>query len=158
MVIKDFYSPGELRFTRQQFLWLLWNLETLQTGIWPSDASSYELYIGKKTGIHRAYFETPIEYAIEVEQRLEKCGIDGLILEAIECWGKSITSMANYFRMPEWSIKQRRNNALTYVASGPARRWHHIPKRKGETYQEFKKRRRREKLSKQPGEKIAQKQ
>jgi len=70
----------------------------------------------------------------------EKCGQDGLILEAIEAWGKSEESMAKYLKMPVWSVHKRAKQALSYVASGPARRWHHTPKRKGEDYQAFKKR------------------
>lgn len=66
--------------------------------------------------------------AIEIEARLEKCGLDGLVLLAIECWGESEASMANYFRMPEWSIRKRAKNALRYISG-----W----KRKKQSYKEF---------------------
>lgn len=72
---------------------------------------------------------------------------DGLILEAIECWGKSLESLAKYFRVEVWSIRKRRSRALGYVASGPDRRWHNTHnkdgklKREAQTYQEFKRRR-----------------
>lgn len=142
MAGKDWYSPGEIHFSIKTALWLIQNLGILRGGHWPPEASNYiDIPLGKKTGKHRAYFETPILYATEIQSRMEKCGIDGLILEAIECWDKSVASLASYFRMPEWSIRKRRKTALGYVASGPARRWHHIKKRKGETYQDFKKRR-----------------
>ena len=140
MTDSDWYSPGQIRFNQKTALWLIHNLGTLGDGHWPPEASSYVDIQGKKSGRHRAPFETPIEYAIEIEQRLEKCGIDGLILEAIECWGKSDASLAAYFNYPEWSIRKRARRALAYVASGPARRWHDT-KRKGETYQQFKGRR-----------------
>ena len=135
--MKDFYSPGEIRFTVRQVLWLLHNLCSLREGYWPPEASSYVDLPGKHVG-SKAPFSTPIEYAAEIEKRCEKCGTDGLILEAIESWDKSVASIASYFRKPEWSILKRRKNALGYVASGPARRWHDISKRKGETYAEFK--------------------
>ena len=139
MTRKDYYSPGEIRFTVQQALWLIRNLETLRSGQpWPPEASNYIDIPGTRSGL--APFETPILYAVEIEDRLEKCGEDGLILEAIESWGKSTESMAKYLKMPEWSIKKRRKAALGYVASGPARRWHNTKKRKAETYQDFKKR------------------
>ena len=144
MTAKDWYSPGEIRFTRVQVLWLLHNLGSLRDGHWPPEASSYiDIFdiTGKKSGRHKAPFVTPIEYAAEIEARLEKAGLDGLILEAIECCDKSVASMASYLRMPEWAIEKRCNWALSYIASGPARRWHDISKRKGETYQEFKRRR-----------------
>jgi len=139
---KDFYSPRGIHFTRQQARWVIQNLGCLLNGYWPPEASNYIDITGKKTGRKRAPFITPIEYAAEIEIRLEKCGIDGLILEAIECWGKSTASLASYFKMPEWSIRKRRKTALGYVASGPSRRWHNTKKRKGESYQDFKRRKR----------------
>lgn len=135
---KNWFSPGEIRFTIHQTLWLLHNLGSLRDGHWPPEASNYfDVSKVTKTASHKAPFITPIEYAAEIETRLEECGTDGLILEAIECWGKSPESLASYFnRRPGWVMK-RRKKALSYVASGPARRWHNIKKRKAETYQEF---------------------
>ncbi len=140
-MLDEFYSPVQCRFTIKTVLWLLQNLACLTAGQWPSDASNYIDIPGKKTN-NKAYYQTPIEFAIEIEERLEKCGIDGLILEAIECWGKTDESLARYFRMPLWSVRKRRKLALGYVSSGPARRWHDTKKRKGENYQEFKERKR----------------
>lgn len=135
---KDFYAPKEIWFSRQQVLWLIRDLPTLRGGYWPAEASNYIDISGKKTGRRKAPFITAAECYIEISARLEKCGIDGLILLAIECWGESEASLAKYLRMPEYSIRKRRKSALGYVASGPVRRWHTIKKRKGETYQEFK--------------------
>lgn len=114
---KDWYSPGEIRFTRAQVLWLIRNLPILREGYWPAEASNYiDIPIGKRPRRSHAYFETPIEYAVEIQIRLEKCGIDGLILEAIEGWGKSEASIASYLRMAEWTIGRRRRKALAFVA------------------------------------------
>lgn len=114
---KDWYSPREIRFTREQVLWLLRNLPTLKEGYWPIEASSYiDIPIGKKSSKSGAYFETPTQFAAEIETRLERAGIDGLILEAIECWDKSEASLAAYLRMPEWVIGRRRRRALAFVA------------------------------------------
>ena len=114
---KDFYAPREIRFTRVQVLWLIRNLPGLREGYWPAEASSYiDIPLGKKTGKHKAYFETPVEYAVEIESRLERAGLDGLILEAIEGWDKSVASLAAYFRLPEWVIRRRRRRALAFVA------------------------------------------
>ena len=142
MTQKDWYSPGEIRFTVRQTRWLVQNLGSLQHGHYPSDASNYIDIGGAKSGRHKAPFETAADYYIEITARLEKCGVDGLILEAIEAWGKSEESLAKYLSMPLWSIRKRAKKALGYVASGPARRWHNTPKRKGETYQQFKLRKR----------------
>lgn len=138
------FSPGAIKFTRRQALWLIQNLGILRGGFWPPEASSYiDIPIGKKTAGRKAPFETPVEYAAEIESRMERCRVDGLILLAIECWDESVASLANYLEMPEWSVRKRRKNALDYVASGPARRWHDTKKRKGESYQEFRIRRKK---------------
>lgn len=135
--MKEWYAPREIIFTRATTLWLIQNLGSLRTGYWPPEASNY---IDIPGGNHskKAPFTTPIEYAAEIESRLEKCGIDGLILEAIECWGKSESSMANYFKRPLWSIMKSYKLALRYVSSGPARRWLNSRKRIAVSYKEFK--------------------
>lgn len=113
----DWYSPREIRFTRRQVLWLIRNLETLRGGHWPPEASSYiDIPIGKRAISKKAGFVTPVEYAAEIDTRLERAGIDGLILEALECWDKSEVSMAAYFKSQEWVIARRRRRALAFVA------------------------------------------
>ena len=136
-VAKEFYSPGEIRFTVKQTLWVLQNLDSLREGVWPPD---FLEVMGRGRGPRRAPFETPIFYAAEIQLRMEKCGIDGLILMAIECWGMTIDSLAAYFQMPEWSIWKRRKRALGYVASGPSRRWLDSKKRTAESYEDYKRR------------------
>ena len=104
---KPWYSPREIKFSREQVLWLIRNLPALREGSWPVEASSYiDIPIGKNIGKHKAYFETPVEYAAEIQYRLERAGIDGLILEAIECWDKSESSMASYLRLPIEDIEK----------------------------------------------------
>ena len=141
----DWYNPRECIFTRKTALWLVQNLGALRAGTWPSDASNYIDIPGTKSVSHRAPFATPIEYAAEIEQRLEKCVTgnipDGLILLALECWGESVQSLSRYFHMPKFSILKRRKQALGYVSSGPSRRWITTKKQEGETYQQFKIRR-----------------
>ena len=136
MTEQEWYSPGTIKFTRLHALWLIHNLGVLHSGYWPQEASNYVDTFSKRTK-SKASFVNPIEYAAEIESRLQKCGIDGLILLAIECWGLSDGSLSEYFGLPEWSIRKRAKNALAYVASGAARRWHNTPKRKGKTYREF---------------------
>ncbi len=135
----DWYSPGQIRFNRRTILWLIRHLGILQEGKWPPEASNYvDIYVQHSSS--KAAFVTPIEYAAEILTRMEECGRDGLILEAIECWGKSDESMSRYFKMPGWSVRKRLKNALAYVSSGVDRRWHDTVKRKGKTYAEFLKR------------------
>lgn len=117
---KDFYdivlSPKVIGFTRRQCLWLIWHLPELQNGDWPVDAATYDLYIGKVTVKSKAYFTTPVEYAAEIESRLERAGLDGLVLLCIECFDMSRASLAAYFRVSEWVMTRRRKRALTFVS------------------------------------------
>lgn len=118
----DFFSPPGIHFTRRTILWLLHNLRELREGNWPSEMSNYiDLPIGKGSG--KSPFETPLGYAIEIEQRLEECRIDGLILLAIECWELTEASLSSYFNFPIWDIRKRWKNALNYISSGLNRRW-----------------------------------
>ncbi len=136
MTEPDWYSPGQIRFNRRSALWLIQNLGILLGGRWPQEASNYVDIYAKRSS-SKASFVTPIEYAAEIELRMEECGEDGLILEAMECWGKSEESMSKYLGIPVWSVRKRLKSALAYMASGPDRRWHDTKKRQGKTYREF---------------------
>lgn len=128
---KDWYSPGAIYFTRRSALWLVKNLGTLLAGYWPPEASNYiDMNIRTKGVSRNAPYSIPVEYAAEIETRLEKCGNDGLILEARECWGKSDESLARYLGKPAWSIKKRAKTALGYI-TGKCRRWIDCPGREG---------------------------
>ena len=135
------FAPSEISFSKKTALWLIQNLQQLRSGLWPRDSSTHKDELSQHGKHKQAPFITSIDYAAEIQVRLEKCGIDGLILEAIEGWGKSEESIASYFNMPLWSIYKRKNKALRYIASGSARRWLNTDKRRGITYQEFKKKR-----------------
>ena len=90
-VAKDYYSPKEVVFNRETALWVMQNLESLKAGSWPTDVSGYiDLGpIGKRSRSNQAVFVTPAEGYVEITERLERCGIDGLILMAMECWGET---------------------------------------------------------------------
>ena len=138
---KDHYTPSEIRYTKAQVLWLLRHLLLICSGFWPPQTSGYNIDAGIRGGhSSHAPFETPIAIGAELTDRLEKCGIDGLILVAIECWGMSPESLSKYFRSPVWVINKRRKRALRYVASGPVRRWQDTKKRRAISYEEFKRR------------------
>ena len=134
---RQHYSPGEIRFTWKQTLWLVQHLVELRGGTWPPDAGSHIDILSKNKG-HRAPFTTPVEYGAEIVTRLERCGQDGLILLAMECWGESPESLMRFFVKPRWVIIKAAKNALRYVASGPSRRWIDSRKREAQSYKEFK--------------------
>ncbi len=61
-------------------IWLIFHLDLLQEGQWPPDpkGSGYiDAPIGKKSGKHKAYFETPCQFAAEVGSRLKTTGEAG---------------------------------------------------------------------------------
>ena len=137
----EFYAPNEIRYIQKHCLYLLHNLPVLSSGYWPTQHSGYNIDAGiKSQRSHKALFTTPIEYGVELTDRLEKCEIDGLILLAIECWGESVESLSRYLRKPEWAIKKSRKNALRYISSGSVRRWINSKKRRAESYHDFKER------------------
>ncbi|MBA7587206.1 hypothetical protein ES708_29224 [subsurface metagenome] len=126
---EQYYSKGRIVYTRAQIHWLLKLLPDIRQGYWPQESSGYtDMPITKKRGRPDGYFVDAVLIATELETRLERCGLDGLILEAILGWDKTEEAMANYLRCPVWSIKRRMKNALSYV-SGKAR--------KTESYKQF---------------------
>ena len=137
----EFYAPKDIRFIRKHCLWLLHNLSTLRNEQrWPHQETGYIDQPGGHSHSQRAPFLTPVEYAAEITTRLEKCGIDGLILLAIECWGESPDTLARYLGMMPITIKRKGKSALRYIASGPVRRWINSRKRLAESYHDFKRR------------------
>ena len=85
---------------------------TIRSGTWPRDVSSYtDPAIMKKSYSSQASFVTPIECAAEVLTRLEYCGIDGLILLAMECWGENQITLAKYLGLPAWVVLKKRKSA-----------------------------------------------
>uniref|UniRef100_A0A6M3J7F3 Uncharacterized protein n=1 Tax=viral metagenome TaxID=1070528 RepID=A0A6M3J7F3_9ZZZZ len=141
--MKDWYSPSEIRFNRQQCRWLIENLVYLRDiQKWPNQETGYMDNPEGHTTSLKAPFLTPVEYAIEISQRLEKCGIDGLILLAMVCWGETEDNLARYVGKSPTTIAKKGKMALGYVASGPVRRWINSKKRPAETYYEFRQRKR----------------
>ncbi len=82
----EWYSYGEIRFTKKQVLWLIPILSSIGIGLWPSQHKETG-YAGKSKSSHKheAYFTKPAEVAAELESRLERCGADGLALEFWIC-------------------------------------------------------------------------
>ena len=82
MTDKDFHSPASIVFSQEQVVWLIKHLAIIRTGCWPSDHKETGYTGSKKRTInHRAYFETPVSIAAELDHRLESVGIDGILLE-----------------------------------------------------------------------------
>ena len=78
---KDWYSPGEILFQRDEILWVLQYIELIEKGDWPPDFKETG-YTGGKKGrrFGPAYFETPVIISAEVKRRLDAAGEDGKLL------------------------------------------------------------------------------
>ncbi len=131
-MIDEWYSPKEIEFTdRQHIDWLVEQLPSLKAGFWPKQPSSKPEGIAEDgkppTKAHikpRAYFVTPIQFAAEVECRLEACGIDGLITKAIRIWNESEESIGKHLRMSPEVIRFRVEATLTHITGYRRKRYY----------------------------------
>lgn len=132
MAAEEWYKPGDIRFNRQQIIWLLGYLPTLREGIWPpnpKDTGYVDAPQGKNSRAARGgYFERACDIAAEVEKRLEACHLDGHLLEASYTWGKSEAELARVHGLTLPDFYRRVNRALRYISG-----W----RRKRRSYEEF---------------------
>ena len=75
--MKDWYSPGEIRFQREEMIWLISWLDLLSEGNWPPEGKDTGYTGYQKSKVHKAPFETPAGYAAEVKSRLKTMGEAG---------------------------------------------------------------------------------
>jgi len=80
---KDWYSPGEIRFDRFQCIFIIFHLDSMSIGQYPSDFKVTGYSGKKKGGINkRAYFDNPCVLSAEVSRRLKLTKTDGKLLKA----------------------------------------------------------------------------
>jgi len=117
------YQLYEIRFTQDQVIWLLGILPLLRNGWWPESDDCQ--------GSHsrRAYFETPILLAREIDARLEKTETDGAMAEGRYTLLKSYESLAKQYRFQYEEVVWRIEKAIKYISG-----W----KRKRRSYKEWK--------------------
>ena len=79
----DWFTPGEIVFSRPQMIFLIEHLDLLKEGNWPPNpnGSSYIDPAVKGRIKAHAYFEIPAQYYAEVSDRLEATGQDGEVLQ-----------------------------------------------------------------------------
>jgi len=65
------YSPNEINFQREENIWLICHLETLSGGKWPPEYRETGYIGSSRSGIGHAPFETPIQFAAEIKERLK---------------------------------------------------------------------------------------
>ena len=123
------YLPREIVFNKDQMKWIIEHLPELREGQWPVNprATGY-VDESTKTRKRSAYFETPCQIASEADSRMGKCGLDGLMIEALYCWGEDNDKLCRYFKIDEDELMARCRRVLNYISG-----W----KRKRRSYEEF---------------------
>lgn len=134
MVNNTWFSPAEIRFSQEQVVWLLQNLEILRSGCWPPEYKETGYSGSKTTQKRRAPFDTPACILSELEKRIERAGIDGILLEFVYSTDSqdrlSLEShIASAMRLELRAIERRVEAALRYVCG---------EKRKYRSYKEFR--------------------
>ena len=74
---KDWFSPGEIRFQREEMIWLIEHLKELEQGKWPPDPSGSVAPEGRTGFKAEGYFVRPVQFASEVKVRLRTTGEAG---------------------------------------------------------------------------------
>jgi hypothetical protein len=133
----DWYAPNEVwQFKAEHICWLLEHLPLLKGGFYPPDPAS-AMSPGGRQFHAGASFEAAKQLYIELTERLERCGLDGLLLIVREGLGLGEDELGDFLKQPRHKIGKRADTALRYV-SGRGRKW----MRRGEyeplTYHEFR--------------------
>ena len=105
---KDWWSPGEIKFTYPQVQWLLRHYNLLVVGQWPhpdgssgyTDITGIQLTRGRRKW---AYFETPCDVAAELDERMSRLGALGSIIRDLYVHGWSQEKVGKW-----WGISQPR--------------------------------------------------
>lgn len=123
MTKKDWYSYSGFKFSREQMKWALANIDTLRNGQWPPEhkESGYVGKSHKKQVSHEGNFVKAACIAAEIDLRLTKAGLDGLLLELLYINEPSdemfvIQHIAYALREDTEEVRKRIKNALTYVS------------------------------------------
>ncbi len=133
---EPWYEPREIYYDRDQMVFLLENLDILEGGYWSPNflKTGYtEIARVQISPSNKAYFETPVQVAAEVNRRLKACGQDGEILRAHYTDGWPADRIARITKLSVDRIERRMPKTLNYISSGHWPRWvDHYKKKDGE--------------------------
>lgn len=133
----NWFSMAEIKFCRQQMIFLLVHIGELREGKWPQDplGGSYDIEPGKKPKQTKSPFENLSCIKAEVEVRLKKIdkapftlSADGLMLENHYGWDTTEIDLARQYKINEHEVRKRIKRALNYITGR---------KRKDRGYAEF---------------------
>ena len=125
---KDWYSPGGIKYTKAQVRWLIPQLPLLRGGSYPRNPkeTGYEDSVSLQQIKDSANFEVPAGIAAELDIRIQRAGVDGLMLEFLYAFEPDdeyyvVEHMAQCLNLHRKEVEQRIRNAL-YFVSGPDRK------------------------------------
>jgi hypothetical protein len=125
---KTYFEPGEILFCPHQIKWLVTHFPELFAGRW---AEGREAQFSRRPRPGSGgYFERPIDYAAEVERRLQHAAPDGLMVLLRFAYELDLVSIGKYFRLSVPAIEHRIEVVVWYVSGWnfydkfSYRRWH----------------------------------
>ena len=109
---KEDYAPKDIRFCREQMMWLIRNLESIRENVWPISETTPLVQSSRSS---QADFEECSIIVAEVDKSLEALPQDPreALLDEIEEWGEKVT--IDYLSRPA-------RKALNYISGSWTRR------------------------------------
>ena len=105
-----------MRLTFSEVEYILIHYGDYASGNWPDPKSSDNLCV--QTSRLRAAFEAPCEIAAEIALRVRRCGLDGLLVEAMFMSGAMLTddTIEKKYALPD--TRYRVNRVILYCVEG----------------------------------------
>lgn len=123
---KPWYSCGDIRFCRQQMIWLLVYLSALRGGLWPVEEKTTGYTDSSRVQRSRnrhAYFESPCQIAAEVDIRLAQCGMDRYLVEDLCVNGIREDDLAGKLGLDVEEVNRRVSAVLNYISGWRRKRY-----------------------------------
>ena len=116
------YSPAEISYTPEEIEWLLWCIDRLRISQYPPEPSSD--YNDDLSGDHtnKAPFIVAMDYAAEIDSRLDLCGKFGEWAEARYNRGESDDEIAKTSRSDELKIDNRIRQVILFMSGRKRKR------------------------------------
>lgn len=118
MIKKEWFSPGEIRFNREQVIFLLENSRLLESGYYPpnpAETGYNELKVLVRRGKPRAYFEVPVGLIGEVKARLSRAGIDGEMIWDKYRYDLTEDQLSAYYVLSYEEVIAGLNSAMWFI-------------------------------------------
>jgi len=125
MTKKEWYSPHAVtRYSKAQVKWLIPHLPLLRSGSYPrnpKETGYTDSAINQRQVKASASFELSASIAAELDIRLQRAGVDGLLLEFLYAFDPAdelfvIEHIAQCLNLERREVTQRIRNALYFVS------------------------------------------